>query len=160
MKIRSILLIAGVTLLSQGSAILAQDVTPLSTPWQGTMTVTSVGAPLAHHPMYTKNAGKAKAPAEWGFYDDSLRLTVSRQEGRHLEVKLTSSRYTTVAVGTLSADGRKLQVKSSSLNLALDINGAQMSGCGTVNGGDGTLKQWNENYAAWCVELSAATGTK
>ncbi|AUB82397.1 hypothetical protein THSYN_16570 [Candidatus Thiodictyon syntrophicum] len=96
----------------------------------------------------------------FGFHENPVTIKIARRQGRHLEVSLTTPLHTSALVGTLSADGRHLQLKGRQLSFFFDIDGNQMSGCGSANGGSGTIENWLDNYSALCAELQAADGPK
>jgi len=160
MRVSNVLVITGAMILSPLQATLAQDSPPLPTSWVGKITVTSVGAPTPHHPQHGDNVGKANAVKGFGFHENPLTIKIERQQGRHLEVSFTTPLHSSRLVGTLSADGRHLQLKSRQLSLYFDLDGKQMSGCGSANGGSGTIENWLDNYSALCAELQAAAESK
>ncbi len=126
-----------------------QGVPTLPKEWRGTLTNTSIGAQTPNDPNH------AKAPKGWNVVDEARTLTVLRQEGRHLEFLLKSPRGEWKYIGTLSQDGKQLQMSSKIHNQAMTISGNAMSGCGSARGGDGTFSHWINSYSAYCLEYSA-----
>ena len=126
-----------------------QDAPTLPKEWRGTLTNTSIGAQTPNNPNH------AKAPKGWNIVDEARTLTVLRQEGRHLEFLLKSPRGEWKYIGTLSQDGKQLQMASKIHDLPMTISGSTMSGCGSARGGDGTFSHWINSYSAYCFEYSA-----
>ena len=113
------------------------------------LTNTSIGAQTPNNPNH------AKAPKGWNIADEARTLTVLRQEGRHLEFLLKSPRGEWKYIGTLSQDGKQLQMASKIHDLPMTVSGNTMSGCGSARGGDGTFSHWINSYSAYCFEYSA-----
>ena len=129
----------------------SQDVPVLPKKWQATVTATHDGAGHAskmapHHPDYVG----AEAAKGWKtFTENNWTLTILKQEGRHILAQMTSSRSEVVWIGTLSADGKLLQVATAGASFALQIAGDKMSGCGSGKTSD--AKAFN----AVCFEMAA-----
>lgn len=135
---------------------VAQAVPVLSKEWKGIATVTAMGAPTQLHPQHASNLTTGKAPITWNAYEETRTLQIIRQQGRHLELALTSPRgYRRLMLGTLSADGRQLQIVDSTRDFSMTIAGDTMSGCGSVRGGDGTFDHFITNHAAICWDFTA-----
>ena len=126
-----------------------QDAPTLPKEWRGTLTDTSIGAHTSNNPNHTK------APKGWNVVDEARTLTVLRQEGRHLEFLLKSPRGKWKYIGTLSQDGKQLQMVSKTHDLAMTLSGNTMSGCGSAHGGDGSFSHWINSYSAYCFEYVA-----
>jgi len=124
--------------------------------WKGTQTATTFGAPAPLHPRHSANVGADKAAKEFDtFVDSEFKLEIKRQQGRHLEIAFGNSRHSLPAVGTLSADGKQMLVKSRFFTIPFTVNGNSISGCGGANGNDGSIDHWLNNYAALCFEAKA-----
>ena len=124
--------------------------------WTGTQTATTYGTPAKLHPKHPFHVGADKASKGFDYFTDSgFKLLIKRQEGRHLEIEFGNSRHSLPAVGTLSADGKLMLVKSRFFTIPFTIAGNRISGCGGVNGNDGTFDHWLNNYAALCFEAQA-----
>ncbi len=128
---------------------LTQSVPVLPKEWRGTLTNTSIGAQTPNNPNH------AKAPKGWNIVDETRTLTVLRQEGRHLEFLLKSPRGEWKYIGTLSQDGKQLQLTSKIHDLPMTLSGNAMSGCGSARGGGGSFSHWINSYSAYCFEYSA-----
>jgi len=125
--------------------------------WTGIQTATTFGAPAPLHPRHGAHVGADKATKGFDtFIDRDFKLEIKRQQGRHLEITLGNSKHTLMAVGTLSADGKQMLVKSRFFTIPFIINGNSISGCGGSNGNEGTIEHWLNNYAALCFEATAA----
>jgi hypothetical protein len=123
--------------------------------WQGFVTVTSIGAQDRHNPRHEGNVGKDKAITGWNTYQIPFTLTVLRQEGRHLQLSYQSEHIQTDDIGTLSADGKQLQIAFINGTGVYEINGNKMTGCGSTRGGKGNFAHWLQSYSTWCAELVA-----
>ena len=124
--------------------------------WTGTQTATTFGTPAKLHPRHPFHVGADKAIKGFDYFTDSgFKLLIKRQEGRHLEIEFSNSRHSLPAVGTLSADGKLMLVKSRFFTIPFTISGNRISGCGGVNGNDGTFDHWLNNYAALCFEAQS-----
>jgi len=124
--------------------------------WTGIQTATTFGAPAPLHPRHSAHVGSDKvAKGSDSFVDDGFKLEIKRQQGRHLEIAFSNSKHSLPAVGTLSADGKQMLVKSAFFTLPFSINGNSISGCGGGNGNGGSIDHWLNNYAAICFEATA-----
>lgn len=129
--------------------VISQNIPILPKEWRGILTNTSIGAQTPNNPNH------AKAPKGWNVVDEARTLTVLRQEGRHLEFLLKSPRGEWKYIGTLSQDGKQLQMASKIHDLPMTLSGNTMSGCGSARGGDGSFSHWINSYSAYCFEYSA-----
>lgn len=143
-----------VAMLTSGIS-MAQTIPTLAKEWVGTITVSSTGAPIKHHPGHESNVGKDKAPKGVNFFSEPRTLTLVRQEGRHVEFVHGSSRFTNPELGVISADGKRLVIVSRGYSALMEINGDKLSGCGTTRRNDGTFEHFQKDYAAWCYEFTA-----
>jgi len=134
----------------------AQNIPILKKEWKGASTATIVGTPTPFHPKHKANIGRANPPTGFNAFQEARTLEILSQHGRHLQMALISPRgYRQVMVGTLSADGKTLQVVDSTRELSLFVNGDQLSGCGSVRGIGGTFENFFKNYSATCWDFSA-----
>lgn len=134
----------------------AQSIPVLKKEWQGTSTATVVGAATPFHPRHKANIGAANPPTDWNAFQEARTLHILKQQGRHLEMVLISPRgYRQVMVGTLSADGKLLQVVDSTRDFSLSVNSDKLSGCGSVRGIGGTFENFSKNYSATCWDFTA-----
>ena len=139
------------------SAALAQSIPVLPKEWKGTMTATSMGATNHHNPNHHTLVGKDKAPTGWNVHEEARTLTITRQEGRHLEATLKSPRGHGIQwVGTLSKDGKQIQVATKGGSLLFSLTGDSLSACGTGRGSDGGFEHWLNSFNAACFDFVAA----
>jgi hypothetical protein len=147
-------IISTVGLLPMSS--LAQSIPVLRTEWKGIATVTAVGAPTPIHPHNKANVAPGDAVTSWNAYQEVRSLQVIKQQGRHMELALISPRgYRRLMLGTLSVDGKQLQVVDATRDFLLSIDGDKMSGCGSVRGDDGSFEYFRNNYASICWDFTS-----
>ena len=134
----------------------AKPLTDLPVEWKGTATVTSFGMHSKLHPLYGVASEKAAKPSGWNAYEEVRTMKITRQQGRHVEFALITPRGTsTLLVGTLSADGKRLFGADNFRSLMLAREENRFSGCGTVRGGEGSFENYLNNYAVVCYDLTA-----
>jgi hypothetical protein len=143
--------------LSFCAATFAQTIPTLPKEWKGTSTTTSIGAHSSFNPNHPSNVGADKSAKGWNIYNNPSTLTITRQEGRHVEMVNKNSRGELVWVGTLSADGKQIAVAAKAAQMLFTVSKNTISGCGTVRGRDGTFDHWLNNYSAICFEFIAAS---
>lgn len=137
-------------------AIGAQSMPTLAKEWNGTLTLSSVGATSVHNPTHKSNRkDEQDAPPVWNSYTQPRRITITRQEGRNIEFLVKGPKVETLWVGALSEDGKELVFASKHGSGSMKIQGNKMSGCGTSRGIDGNFEHWLNSYAAWCWEFSS-----
>ena len=127
-------------------------VAKLATKWKASMIITAHGTPTPHHPkhpMHTTKKAQSLTNDRTSF-SETWTLTVVKQTGPHLELMLESPRYKAFPVGTLSADGKFLQVVAEYLTWTLNIDGNTMSGTGTAR------NNHTNHYAAQCITMTVA----
>jgi hypothetical protein len=108
------------------------------------------------HPLYGVASEKAAKPSGWNAYEEVRTMKITRQQGRHVEFALITPRGTsTLLVGTLSADGKRLFGADNFRSLMLAREENRFSGCGTVRGGEGSFENYLNNYAVVCYDLTA-----
>jgi len=137
------------------SISMAQTIPTLAKEWTGTITVSSIGAPIKHHPGHESHVGKDKSPQGVNFFSEPRTLTVVKQEGRHVEFIHKSARFSNTEVGVISADGKKVIISAKGYSVLMEINGDQFSGCGTTRGNDGTFDHFHNALASFCYEFKA-----
>ena len=134
---------------------LPQNVPVLPKEWQGTASVTSIGATGKGNPKHPDNVADKNKPLGWNAYEAPRTLTILRQEGRHLELLLKHPKGEYATLGTLTADGKRISIASKHQQAVLTLSGNTLSGCGTSRGNDGTFASWKNKYAAHCWDLTA-----
>ncbi len=128
----------------------SQDVPVLPKKWQVNVTATHAGSGTAsrlapHHPDHVG----PEAAKGWKTFSEQWTLTIVRQEGRHLEARMVNARSDNPWIGTLSADGKRLQVATPVAGFAFQIEGDRMTGCGSGHTADGS------SYTALCFDMIA-----
>ena len=157
LNVRSLLLTgaifaSGLAFITPGQAQIVE----LPKVWLGTHTGTIFGAPSELNPKHSANVGTDKAVKDFNtFVDENFKFEILRQMGRHLEIRFANSKHSLPAVGTLSADGKLMLVKTTFFTIPFTINGNSISGCGGSNGNGGTIDHWMNNYGAICFEATA-----
>lgn len=82
-------------------------------------------------------------------------LTVIKQDGPHVEFSYQNPNYQAYEIGTISADGKKLQIAYKGGSGMYDIVGNKLVGCGSGRVNEGPFGQWINTYYAWCDDLTA-----
>ncbi len=82
-------------------------------------------------------------------------LTILKQEGQHVEFMYQNPSYKAYEIGTISADGKKLQIAYKGGFGVYDISDNKLMGCGSGRVSEGPISQWMNTYYAWCDDLSA-----
>lgn len=135
----------------------AQDTPLLSKEWDGTLTLTSMGATSIHNPTHKKNRDDGKeAEPTWNSYVQPRKVIITKQDGRHIEFTVKGPRVDSFWIGTLSADGKEIVYASKHGAGTAKIQGNKMSGCGSSRGVDGNFEHWLNHYAAWCWEFTSS----
>jgi len=157
------LIIAVLIGLSISIAALAQTSPPMTTNasvlilpkvWTGVAGDTSIGAVSQKNPLHYLLVGKDKEPKGWNTYDGPASITVLRQEGRHLELQFKNPKFQINEVGTLSADGKQIQIASKEASGIFTIEGDKITGCGNSHGTNGLFGHWFSSYSSWCDEYA------
>jgi hypothetical protein len=130
---------------------LNQNVLILPKEWKGHFTVTSEGAANQFNPLYQSNSIKDRG---WNAYDSSALITIQRQKGQHLEILFKTDVYQMLFIATLSFDGKQLMMVNNNAAHLFSVAGNKISGCGVARG-NGTFKNWLNNYHASCNEWVA-----
>jgi len=145
--------IVGLIVLGFFSSIFAQNVAIPQLPknWSGIVSVTSMG-----NTYQTKiNEPSKDGVMPFNAFDIAATITIIKQEGRHLELLYRSANYESRYVGTLSMDGKQIQIAYQQGSGAYTLEGNKLSGCGSGRGGKGTFKDWLNSYSTWCEEFIA-----
>jgi len=82
-------------------------------------------------------------------------LTILKQDGQHVEFTYKNPNYQAFEIGTISADGKKLQIAYKGGSGFYEINGNKLAGCGSGRTNEGPFSQWINTYYAWCDDLTA-----
>jgi hypothetical protein len=125
--------------------------------WTGVAGDTSIGAISRKNPLHYLNVGEAGQVKGWNTYDSAATYTILRQEGRHLELQFKNSKYQINEIGTLTADGKHIQIASKEASGFFTIDGDKLTGCGSSRGTNGLFGHWFGSYSAWCDEFTAGT---
>jgi hypothetical protein len=151
MKKLSLLLVA----TAFSTSILAQTIPVLAKEWNGRVAVTSMGSVGKHNPKDATNVGKDKAAIGWNAYSAQRSLIIVRQVDQHIEAIWRTAKDDTPLVGTISFDGKQLQLSGKNKLFLLNIEGNKMFGCGTTRGEGGHFGHWFDNYSTHCTEFIA-----
>jgi hypothetical protein len=141
--------------LTASTTVLAQTAPILPKEWKGTVSATSFGAVNRFNLKHPDHVGEAGAAKEWNAFDEARTLTVIRQEGQHLELVLKGPKHENKWIGTISKNGKQIQIATKSDHILLNVSGNTLSGCGTGRGSNGTFEHWLSHYAAICFDLTA-----
>ena len=82
-------------------------------------------------------------------------LTIIKQDGPHVEFTYQNPNYKAYEIGTISSDGKKLQIAYKGGSGTYDIIGNKLVGCGSGRVNEGPFGQWINTYYAWCDDLTA-----
>lgn len=119
----------------------AQSVPTLAKVYTGNTTETSINASKKNPKTQTQNVGAT--------------LTIIKQEGPHVEFTYQNPNYKAYEIGTISPDGKKLQIAYKGGSGTYDIVGNKLVGCGSGRVNEGPFGQWINTYYAWCDDLTA-----
>jgi hypothetical protein len=87
--------------------------------------------------------------------DVTATLTIIKQDGPHVEFTYQNPNYKAYEIGTISPDGKKLQIAYKGGSGTYDIIGNKLVGCGSGRVNEGPFGQWINTYYAWCDDLTA-----
>jgi hypothetical protein len=128
-----------ISLLISFSA-LAQTIPALPKYWKG----------VSNHTSLDKKSGedliKTSTPATY---------EVLKQDGRSVLLLFKSAIYQGKVIGTISADGKQLQIVYANGSGAYTVTDKIMSGCGVSRNPESTLKDGVAPYSAWCNDFVA-----
>ena len=82
-------------------------------------------------------------------------LTILKQDGQSVEFMYQNPTYKAYEIGTISADGKKLQIAYKGGFGVYDISQNKLVGCGSGRASEGPFSQWINTYFAWCDDLTA-----
>ena len=127
-------------------------VAKLAKKWDVHIITTTHGSPTPNYPKHPMHATKKVQVLTKDFHSlsETWSITVNKQTGPHLDLKLESPRYTESLVGTLSADGKYLQLVGQHLTWTMNIDGDNMSGTGSAR------DNHNNHYGASCITMTKA----
>jgi hypothetical protein len=134
--------IVGLTLgLGMSFLVNAQTIPTLAKVYTGNTTETSINA--------SKKNPKTQTQKVVG------TLTILKQDGPHVEFTYQNPSYKAYEIGTISADGKKLQIAYKGGSGVYDISENKLVGCGSGRVNEGPFAQWVNTYYAWCDDLTA-----
>ena len=119
----------------------AQSIPTLAKVYSGNTVETSMNASKKNPKTQTQNV-----PAT---------VTVIKQEGQHVEFIYKNASYQAFEIGTISADGKMMQVAYQGGAGNYSISGNKLVGCGSGRVREGAFSQWINSYYAWCDDLTA-----
>jgi hypothetical protein len=122
-------------------SVSAQSIPTLAKVYSGNTVETSMNAAKKNPKTQTHNL-----PAT---------VTVIKQEGPHVEFIYKNANYQAFEIGTISADGKMLQIAYQGGSGNYSINGNKLVGCGSGRVREGVFSQWINSYYAWCDDLTA-----
>ena len=139
--------------LSCSSVSLAQNIPELAKSWKGSSTGTSVGVTIGHNPNNPSSPDKGKQGDQFNMFEVPGTLEVVMQKGRHVNMVFSSSYGKTQYIGTISPDGKHIQLVSFHSEALFSLENNKMHGCGHSRGSNGTFEHWSGNFSAWCSEF-------
>lgn len=119
----------------------AQTIPTLAKVYTGTTVETSINSSKKNPKTQTQNV--------------AATLTILKQDGMHVEFTYQNPNYKAFEIGTISADGKKLQIAYKGGFGVYDIVDNKLIGCGSGRVNEGPFGQWINSYYAWCDELTA-----
>lgn len=134
--------IIGLTLgLGISFLVNAQSIPTLAKVYTGSTTETSINASQKNPKTQTQKV--------------AATLTIIKQDGPHVEFTYQNPAYKAYEIGTISADGKKLQIAYKGGSGVYDIVDNKLIGCGSGRVNEGPLAKWVNSYYAWCDEFTA-----
>lgn len=127
--------------LGMGALVNAQGIPTLAKAYTGTTSETSINASKKNPKTQTQ--------------DVAASLTIIKQDGPHVEFTYQNPNYKAYEIGTISPDGKKLQIAYKGGSGTYDIIGNKLVGCGSGRVNEGPFGQWINTYYAWCDDLTA-----
>ena len=119
----------------------AQGTPTLAKVYSGNTTETSINASKKNPKTQTQNV--------------TATLTVIKQDGPHVEFIYQNPNYKAYEIGTISPDGKKLQIAYKGGSGVYDISDNKLVGCGAGRVNEGPFAQWVNTYYAWCDDFTA-----
>ena len=142
--------------MKKHASALPQSAPVLPKEWKGTVTTTGVGATNHRSPNHNDHVGKEKHVPGWNIHEEAITLTITRQEGRHLEAVMKSPRgHERWLIGAFSADGKQIQAATRGGACIFTLSGDTLSASGSGRGSDGDFDHWLNNYSATWFEFTA-----
>lgn len=130
-------------------SVLSQTAPTLPTEWKGEVSGSSIG-------VVNKAANPNQSAQNWNTYDEPRALTITRQEGRHLQLVIKNPRGEVKLIGIISKDGKRMVIADQGGGtFTFDISGRSLSGCGVSRGNSGTFDSWFNNYSTLCFDFTA-----
>lgn len=137
-------LVASLLVLGFSVSALAQttdsQIPTLGKFWEGSTSETSINA----------SDKKPKVNKQ----DVAASITILKQDGRHVELTYKNPIYEAYEIGTISADGKLLQISYKGGSGTYEISANKLSGCGAGRVSDGLFSHWFNTYYAWCDEFT------
>ena len=134
--------IIGLTLgLGISFLVNAQTIPTLAKVYSGNTTETSINASKKNPKTQTQKV--------------VATLTIIKQEGPHVEFTYENPTYKAFEIGTISPDGKKLQIAYKGGSGVYDISDNKLVGCGSGRVNEGPFAQWVNTHYAWCDDLTA-----
>ncbi|MFZ4378317.1 MAG: hypothetical protein ACOYN1_01045 [Polynucleobacter sp.] len=134
--------IIGLTLgLGMSFLVNAQSIPTLAKVYTGNTTETSINASKKNPKTQTQKV--------------AATLTIIKQDGPHVEFTYQNPAYKAFEIGTISPDGKKLQIAYKGGSGVYDISDNKLVGCGAGRVNEGPFAQWINTYYAWCDDLTA-----
>ena len=119
----------------------AQGIPTLAKIYTGTTSETSINASKKNPKTKTQHV--------------AATLTIIKQDGPHVEFSYQNLNYQAYEIGTISPDGRRLQIAYKGGSGIYEISGNKLVGCGSGRVNEGPFAQWINTYYAWCDDLTA-----
>ncbi len=119
--------------------------------WSVHVIGTAQGCPMLHNPKHLMHSKEKAQSFEsiWNTFSLTWTLKVVKQTGQHLKLILESPIYKEFPVGTLSMDGKFLQIVGEYFAWTMHIDGDIMSGSGFA------INNHCNHYAAHCITMKA-----
>ncbi|MBU3622313.1 hypothetical protein [Polynucleobacter sp. AP-Latsch-80-C2] len=134
--------IIGLTLgLGMSFLVNAQSIPTLAKVYAGSTAETSINSSQKNPKIQTQK--------------EAATLTILKQDGQHVEFTYQNPAYKAYEIGTISADGKKLQIAYKGGSGVYDIVDNKLVGCGSGRVNEGPFGKWINTYYAWCDDLTA-----
>ena len=136
--------------ISLTTTAFAQTFPTLAKNWQGTVSVTTYNKNKAKDPNLNIEQGKTSHTKGWSSMDAPATLSILRQEGRHLELLFKTGNYESIDIGTISEDGKQIQISFKTGAGIYNITENKITGCGFSRDTDGASNAGSDRYSSWC----------